>query len=77
MNTAEVIYELVKTLPEDKAHLVLIFTKFVQQHDESSSSQIPPGTLTGLRGIAKSSDAPPTEVEIINGYTDYLIEKYQ
>ncbi|HZG39949.1 MAG TPA: hypothetical protein VEZ50_14830 [Nodosilinea sp.] len=32
MNAAETIYELVKTLPEDQASLVLIFAQFVQQH---------------------------------------------
>ncbi len=33
MSTAETIYELVKTLPEEKASLVLVFTQFVQQRD--------------------------------------------
>jgi len=33
MSTAETIYELVKTLPEEKANLVLVFTQFVQQRD--------------------------------------------
>jgi superfamily I DNA and RNA helicase len=56
MSTADTIYELVKTLPEEQADLVLKFTQFVkQQNDVASLPQIPPGTLTGLRGIAKSS----------------------
>ncbi|WP_206070086.1 hypothetical protein [Nodosilinea sp. P-1105] len=56
MSTAETIYELVKTLPEGQADLVLKFTQFVkQQGDADFPRQIPPGTLTGLRDIAKIS----------------------
>lgn len=40
MSTAETIYELVKALPEEKANLVLIFTQFVQQQQESFPSPI-------------------------------------
>lgn len=57
MSTAEAIYELVKTLPEEQANLVLKFTQFVQQQSNTDvSSPIPAGTLTGLRGIAKPSE---------------------
>lgn len=78
MSTAETIYELVKSLPEGKADLVLIFTQFVQQQQESSSpSPMPAGTLSGLRGIAKPSSNLPTDTEIADDYTNYLIEKYQ
>lgn len=31
MSTADTIYELVKTLPEEQANLVLMFTQFVRQ----------------------------------------------
>lgn len=31
MGTAETIYELVKTLPEEQANLVLVFTQLIQQ----------------------------------------------
>lgn len=77
MSTAETIYELVKALPEEKANLVLIFTQFVQQQQESFPSPIPAGTLTGLRGIAKPSGNWPTDTEIADDYTDYLLKKYQ
>lgn len=57
MSTADTIYELVKTLPEEQANLVLKFTQFVQQQgDTNFPSQIPAGTQTGLRGIAKPSE---------------------
>jgi hypothetical protein len=40
-------------------------------------SEIPKGTLTGLRGIAKRNGIVPTDEEIREEYTDYLMEKYQ
>ena len=40
MSTAEAIYELVKTLPEDQANLVLIFTQFVQQRSFPVSTSL-------------------------------------
>jgi hypothetical protein len=40
MSTAETIYELVKTLPEEKANLVLVFTQFVQQRDSSPKDSL-------------------------------------
>ncbi|WP_035990346.1 hypothetical protein [Leptolyngbya sp. KIOST-1] len=78
MSTAETIYELVKTLPEDQADLVLAFTRFVQQQGEKPvSSPVPGGTLTGLRGIAKPTSSPPNDSDIADDYANYLIEKYQ
>ena len=65
MSTADTIYELGKTLPEEQANLVLKFTQFVQQQSDTNfPSPIPTGTLTGLRGIAKPSEnEPPTTRE--------------
>ncbi|MGG6237047.1 DUF2281 domain-containing protein [Nodosilinea sp. AN01ver1] len=77
MSTAETIYEIVKALPEEKAHLVLVFTQFVQQQQKLVTYPIPKGTLTGLRGIAKPSGDLPSDKEITDNYMDYLIEKYQ
>ncbi|PSB03668.1 DUF2281 domain-containing protein [Merismopedia glauca] len=82
MNTVEQIYELVKNLPEKQASEVLDFVEFLNhkaQLNSRSQSQvkIPKGTLTGLRGIAKISGTPPTDEEIREEYTDYLMEKYQ
>jgi hypothetical protein len=57
MSTAEIIYELVTTLPEERANLVLKFTQFLQQQGSTDfPSRIPTGTLTRLRGIAKPSE---------------------
>lgn len=78
MSTAEIIYELVKTLPEEQANLVLKFTQFVQQQSTTDfPTQIPAGTLTGLRGIAKPDGEALTDAEVADDYTNYLIEKYQ
>ncbi|PZV15799.1 MAG: hypothetical protein DCF21_11270 [Leptolyngbya sp.] len=82
MSTAETIYELVKTLPEEKASLVLVFTQFVQQQvgqqqsKEACLSSVPSGTLTSLRGIANPAGKAPTDSAVVDDYTDYLIEKY-
>ncbi|MBE9137651.1 hypothetical protein IQ254_10560 [Nodosilinea sp. LEGE 07088] len=38
MSTAESIYELVKTLPEAEASLVLVFAEFIHQRALASSS---------------------------------------
>lgn len=78
MSTADTIYELVKTLPEEQANLVLKFTQFVQQQGHAAfPSQIPAGTLTGLRGIAKLVGDAPTDTEVTDDYTNHLIQKYQ
>jgi hypothetical protein len=78
MSTAETIYELVKTLPEDQANKVLIFTQFLQRQGEQTSSfSIPAGTLTGLRGIAKPIGHSSTDLDVADDYANYLIEKYQ
>lgn len=76
MTTAKAIYELVNQLPEEQAELVWAFAQFVQQRT-ATSRHIPAGTLTGLRGIGRSSDQPPTDRELMEDYTNYLTQKYQ
>ncbi|NEQ43066.1 MAG: DUF2281 domain-containing protein [Leptolyngbya sp. SIOISBB] len=39
MNTADTLYELVKTLPEEQANLVLIFAEFLRQRLQSNASE--------------------------------------
>lgn len=82
MSSAEKIYELVKAMPADQVNEVLNVVEFLRQKAQFKSevvplSGIPKGTLTGLRGIAKGSGTPPTDEEIREEYTDYLIQKYQ
>lgn len=82
MSSAERIYELVKAMPADQVNEVLDFVEFLNQKAQIRSrtvtlSGVPKGTLMGLRGIAKRSGTPPTDEEIREEYTDYLIQKYQ
>ncbi|MBW4521106.1 MAG: DUF2281 domain-containing protein [Scytolyngbya sp. HA4215-MV1] len=82
MGTPEIIYELVKTLPENQVAEVLDFVEFLRQKAELQAgvlpqAAIPKGTLTGLRGIAKRSGTPPTDAGLQEEYTDYLSQKYQ
>jgi hypothetical protein len=61
MTAAEKLYQLIQTLPEDQIKEVLHFAEFLYQKRLPSAQPqaiaIPPGTLTGLRGIAKRADA--------------------
>jgi hypothetical protein len=82
MTTADRIYELVNTMPAEKANEVLNFVEFLQQKTDTtnkpeSSPSIPPGTLTRLRGIAKQAGQKLTQEELPEDYTDYLTQKYQ
>ena len=76
MTAAEKVYELVKTLPTEQAIEVLNFAESLHQKQQNKrSSPIPPGTLTGLRGIAKPTGPTPDNEPI--DYADYLTQKYQ
>lgn len=79
MTAAEKLYQLIKTLPESQINEVLHFAEFLQQKHPTTprAKQIAPGTLTGLRGIAKRSGTTPSDEELQAEYTDYLTKKYQ
>jgi hypothetical protein len=77
MTAAERIYELVKTMPDEQVHQVLAFVEALGTKADLRSHTIPKGTLTGLRGIAKQSEAAPTDEEVREAYTNYLVNKYQ
>ena len=79
---AEKIYELVKTMPEEQAREVLDFVEFLKQKTRTKTTaetpkEMPQGTLTGLRGIAKRSGQTLTDEELLDDYTNYLSQKYQ
>ena len=78
MTAAEKLYQLIQTLPEDQINLILQFAEFVHQTQRTTTppQAIPPGTLTGLRGIAKHPHPDPSDQELQADYTDYLIKKY-
>jgi hypothetical protein len=79
MGTPERIYELVKMMPSQQADEVLDFVEFIRQKAQAKAAlqPIPQGTLTGLRGFAKRAGVAPTDEELREEYTDYLIQKYQ
>ena len=79
MTAVEKLYQLVQTLSENQVNEVLNFVEFLhhKQRIVSQPQIIPPGTLTGLRGIAKRSGSAPSDDELQADYTDYLTQKYQ
>ncbi len=80
MTAAERLYQLIQTLPEDQITEVLHFAEFLHQKQLATvahTQAIPPGTLTGLRGIAKQPGAAPSDEALQADYADYLTQKYQ
>ena len=78
MTTAEKLYQVIQTLPENQVNELLNFAEFLhQKHSPTPHQVIPPGTLTGLRGIAKRDGPAKDDAELHSEYTDYLIQKYQ
>ncbi|MEG4837295.1 DUF2281 domain-containing protein [Microcoleus sp. B9-D4] len=77
MTAAEKLYQLIQTLPESQINEVLNFAEFLHQKQLSPRQTIPPGTLTGLRGIAKRPGSAPSDDDLQAEYSDYLTQKYQ
>ena len=79
MTAAEKLYQLIQTLPENQINEVLNFAEFLHQKQLTPPQvqTIPPGTLTGLRGIAKCPGPVLSDDELQVEYTDYLTQKYQ
>lgn len=81
MEAPEKIYEIVKTMPREQVNEVLDFVEFLKQKTQSIvvplASNIPKGTLTGLRGIAAITSTSLTDEEVEEDYTNYLQQKYQ
>jgi Protein of unknown function (DUF2281) len=76
MTAAEKLHQLIQNLPENQINEVLNFAEFLYQK-QLTTPHIPPGTLTGLRGIAKHSGAAKSDPELQAEYADYLTQKYQ
>ena len=79
MTAAERLHQLIQALPESQINEILNFAEFLHQKQflPSQPQTIPPGTLTGLRGIAKRSGPAPSDPDLQAEYTDYLTQKYQ
>lgn len=52
MSTAESIYELVKTLPEEEASLVLEFVEFVRQRTKSKVKTLTNFNTGGFQAVS-------------------------
>jgi hypothetical protein len=74
MTAQEKLYQLIQTLPEKEVSEILSFVESIGQ--EAPIKEIPPGTLTGLRGIAQQPGAVPSDGELETEYADYLTNKY-
>ena len=77
MTATERLYQLIQALPDNQINEVLNFAEFLYQKQLSPRQTIPPGTLTGLRGIAKRPGPAPSDEDRQSEYTDYLTQKYQ
>ncbi len=77
MTATEKLQQLIQALPANQINEVLNFAEFLHQKQLTTPQSIPLGTLTGLRGIAKSPGTAPSDLELQSEYTDYLITKYQ
>ncbi|MGD1940698.1 MAG: DUF2281 domain-containing protein [Leptolyngbyaceae cyanobacterium] len=65
MSTADTLYELVKTLPEEQANLVLMFAEFLRQRLQSDAGE-QSESLTQYFGALKDSpnfNADPVEIQ--------------
>jgi hypothetical protein len=80
MTAAERIYQLANSLPAEQVDKILDFAEFLYQKQLAQGQTertIPPGTLMGLRGIAKRAGKAPSDEELQEDYADYLTNKYQ
>lgn len=80
MTATEKLYQLLQGFSESQINEVLDFAEFLhhKQLSTTETQNIPPGTLTGLRGIVRQqSSSVSTDDELQANYIDYLIQKYQ
>lgn len=70
--------ELVKTIQTmplaERLSLLEVLTASLQA--DFPGKGVRPASLAEVRGMLKVEGSAPTDEEIENGYTDYLIEKY-
>ena len=74
MTYREIVAE-VERLPQAEQHSLLKWlSQRIPPKPRRVTSEIPPATL--VRGIARPTGKMPTDEEIRDDYTNYLIEKY-
>jgi hypothetical protein len=77
MTATEKPYQRIQALPDDPINEVLNFAELLHQKQRSLPRSISPGTLTGLRGIAKRPGSAPSDADFQAKYTDDFTQKYQ
>jgi len=76
MSVREDLLDTIRALPvADKQALLDLLTADLNRETHSAGERVPI-PVGEVRGIAKPHGQPPTDEEIADGYTDYLIEKY-
>ena len=78
MTATERIHNILQTLPNEQVDQILDFAEFLHHRQLTqfiNPQPIPPGTLTGLRGIAKQANHSSEDLQ--QDYADYLTQKYQ
>jgi Protein of unknown function (DUF2281) len=91
MTASEKLHQLIQILPENQINEVLNFAEFLHQKQltPSQPTAISPGTIVGLRGIAKRADAiqkmrgllktdqpAPTDRDVADMLEKQRMEKY-
>jgi hypothetical protein len=79
MTTTEKIYQLIPTLTEVQLNEILIFAEFLKYKQESLTQPASTSnqSIIQLRGLAKTSETSPSDTELRDEHTNYLIEKYR
>jgi hypothetical protein len=74
MTVQEMMAEI-RVLPlEDKLELLEALTHALR--DEWPPRHNTGPSVSRVRGLLKSDEPPPTDAELTDAYTDYLLEKY-
>lgn len=65
MSTADTLYELVKTLPEEQASLVLMFVEFLRQRLQVSADErsVPLAQYFGMLKNSPNFNEDPVEIQ--------------
>lgn len=73
--TYQELVKTIQTLPlEERLSLLEVLTSSLRA--DFPGKGVRPASLAEVRGMLKVEGPAPTDEEIENGYTDYLIEKY-
>ena len=75
MTYREIVAEIERLPQAEQKALLLWLVKHARIETRRGTRPVPPASV--MRGIAQPTGKMPTDDEIREDYTDYLIEKYQ